>query len=128
LPAASAALREKAAANSLAAVRLQTAFYGSTPAYRPVLELHGWGDPQPELNTLSKEGRCMEMGGLVSDEMIDAFALQAPIDSLAKAVNERFAGILDRVSLNLQWGSDRHQWRAFVAALRAGAPAASKSG
>lgn len=70
----------------------------------------------------------MEMGELVRDEMIDTFAVQAPIDSLAKAVNERFAGIPDRVSRNLQSGSDRDQWRAFVAPLRADAPAAAKSG
>jgi hypothetical protein len=116
---------EKAAADSLAAVRLQIAFYASTPAYRPVLELHGWADLQPELNTLSKAGRWLEMGELVSDEMVDTFAVSAPFDSLATAINERFTGIPDRLSLNLQWGSDRDRWRAFIAALRAGAPAAA---
>ena len=45
-----------------AGVRGQIAFYGSTPAYRKVLELHGWGDLQDELNRLSKEGRWAEMG------------------------------------------------------------------
>ncbi|MGH9067119.1 MAG: LLM class F420-dependent oxidoreductase, partial [Acidimicrobiales bacterium] len=56
-------------------VRAQIAFYGSTPAYRPVLELHGWGDLQTELNTLSKQGRWAEMGDLVTDEMLEAFAV-----------------------------------------------------
>ena len=50
--------------------RRQIAFYGSTPAYRPVLELHGWGDLQPELNRLSKEGKWAEMGELIDDEML----------------------------------------------------------
>ena len=45
-----------------AAVRQQIAFYGSTPAYRPVLDLHGWGDLQDELNVLSKQGEWVEMG------------------------------------------------------------------
>ncbi|MDT0470425.1 LLM class flavin-dependent oxidoreductase, partial [Streptomyces gibsoniae] len=44
------------------AARRLLAFYGSTPAYRPVLEVHGWGDLQPELNALSKQGRWQEMG------------------------------------------------------------------
>ena len=111
---------DKAAADAVAAVRLQIAFYGSTPAYRVVLELHGWGDLQPELNALSKEGRWMEMGELVSPEMIETFAVQAPLASLAGAITERFAGIPDRVSINLQWGEDRDQWRAFIRALQAG--------
>ena len=38
------------------ATQQQIAFYGSTPAYRGVLELHGWGDLQTELNALSKQG------------------------------------------------------------------------
>ena len=45
-----------------AGTRQQIAFYGSTPAYRPVLELHGWGDLQDELNALSKQGEWVEMG------------------------------------------------------------------
>jgi probable F420-dependent oxidoreductase len=118
---------EQAAVASLGAVRLQIAFYASTPAYRPVLELHGWGDLQPELNTLSKAGRWMEMGELVSDEMIETFAVQAPLEGLAGAITERFEGIPDRVSINVQWGPDRDQWRAFVSALRAGAPAVATS-
>ena len=40
------------------ATRRLLSFYGSTPAYRPVLDVHGWGDLQPELNALSKHGRA----------------------------------------------------------------------
>ena len=56
----------------------QIAFYGSTPAYRPVLDLHGWGDLQPELNALSKRGDWATMGGLIDDELLDALAVVAP--------------------------------------------------
>ncbi len=52
---------------ALAGTRGLLAFYGSTPAYRPVLDAHGWGDLQPELNTLSKQGRWDEMGALIDD-------------------------------------------------------------
>ena len=57
------------------AARFQLAFYGSTPAYRPVLECHGWGELQTELNGLSKRGRWQEMAGLVSDEMMETLTL-----------------------------------------------------
>ncbi len=53
----------------------QIAFYASTPAYRPVLDLHGWGDLQPELTRLSKEGRWSDMGDAIDDELLHAFAV-----------------------------------------------------
>ena len=61
---------EQAFAKAAAATRKQLAFYGSTPAYRPVLDLHGWGDLQKDLNTLSKRGAWDEMAGLIDDEML----------------------------------------------------------
>ena len=51
-------------------MRQQIAFYASTPAYRPVLELHGWGDLQSELNTLSKRGEWVQMGELIDDDVL----------------------------------------------------------
>ena len=65
------------------AVRQQIAFYGSTPAYRPVLELHGWGDLQAELNTLSKRGEWVKMGELIDDDVLAAFAVVAEPDGIA---------------------------------------------
>jgi hypothetical protein len=61
-----------------AAVRQQIAFYGSTPAYRAVLELHGWGDLQTELNTLSKRGEWVKMGELIDDEMLERLRRGGP--------------------------------------------------
>ena len=56
------------------ATRRLLAFYGSTPAYRPVLDMHGWGDLQPELNALSKQGRWEEMGRLIDDDVLHTIA------------------------------------------------------
>src|SRR5439155_17299805 len=68
-------------AAAVRASRQQLAFYASTPAYRPVLDLHGWGDLQPELTDLSKQGRWDEMGPLIDDEILDTFAvIGAPSD------------------------------------------------
>ncbi|MGI9123824.1 MAG: TIGR03617 family F420-dependent LLM class oxidoreductase, partial [Mycobacterium sp.] len=65
------------------------AFYGSTPAYRPVLDLHGWGELQPELNTLSKQGRWAEMGGLISDEVLHTIAACGTPQEIADHIRAR---------------------------------------
>ncbi|MCT7661023.1 TIGR03617 family F420-dependent LLM class oxidoreductase [Mycobacterium deserti] len=81
------------------AARRLLAFYGSTPAYRPVLEVHGWGDLQPELNTLSKQGRWEEMGTLIDDEMLHTIAAcGSPVD-VAAHIRDRVEGVSDRVCL-----------------------------
>jgi len=78
-------------------VRSQIAFYASTPSYRPVMEMHGWGELADRLNGLSREGRWFEMGELIDDEMLNTFAVVAPVDELAQAVKARYEGLLDRV-------------------------------
>ncbi|MBU3749623.1 MAG: TIGR03617 family F420-dependent LLM class oxidoreductase [Mycobacterium sp.] len=78
------------------------AFYGSTPAYRPVLESHGWGDLQPELNALSKQGRWAEMGGLIGDEVLHTIAACGTPAQIAAHIRDRVAatgGLTDRVCL-----------------------------
>jgi probable F420-dependent oxidoreductase len=80
-------------------VKQQIAFYASTPAYRPVLELHGWGDLQGELNTLSKEGRWLEMGDLIDDTMLRAFASVGQPEAVGRELRERFGDIATRIIL-----------------------------
>ena len=82
----------------VATLRAHLAFYASTPAYRPLLDLHGWGDLGPELTRLSKEGRWSEMPGLIDDEVLDAFAIVAPLDEVPERLAKRCAGVVDRVS------------------------------
>jgi len=84
-------------AAAAAAYRKQIAFYASTPAYRKVLDLHGWGELQPELRRLSIEGAWDAMADLVDDEMLGAFAVVAPIDQVAAELAARCAGVIDRV-------------------------------
>jgi probable F420-dependent oxidoreductase len=78
------------------AVKTQLAFYGSTPAYKPVLDLHGWGDLQGRLNTLSKEGKWVEMGELIDDDILNTFAVvcENPGD-IAANIKERYQGLVD---------------------------------
>src|ERR1700739_2764580 len=89
-------------AAAAAATRKQIAFYGSTPAYRKVLEMHGWGDLQDELHRLSVRGDWDAMGSLIDDEILDAFAVVAPIDELAPKLRHRCGGASGRV-----WGGFR---------------------
>lgn len=78
--------------------RAQLAFYASTPAYRPVLECEGWGDLQPRLNTLSKEGKWQEMGALVGDEMLEAMAVCGAPDDVAEQLKSGRASLVDRIA------------------------------
>ena len=75
----------------------QIAFYASTPSYRRVLELHGWQDLIPRLNALLRRNRWREMHTLISDEMLEQFAVIAPPDELPYKVQERYRDLLDRV-------------------------------
>jgi probable F420-dependent oxidoreductase len=94
---------EEAMATAATSARRQIAFYGSTPAYRPVLDLHGWGDLQGELNRLSKQGAWAEMGGLIDDGMLSSFAVVGDPASAAAQLVSRFDGIIDRVSFYLPY-------------------------
>ncbi|MCT1432876.1 TIGR03617 family F420-dependent LLM class oxidoreductase [Dietzia maris] len=75
------------------------AFYGSTPAYRPVLDAHGWGDLQSELNAMSKQGRWQEMTSLISDEILHTIAACGSPAEVAAHVRDRVNGVGDRVCL-----------------------------
>ena len=77
--------------------RKQIAFYGSTPAYRKVLELHGWGELHTELHRLSRAGEWDAMGSLIDDEILEAFAVVAPLDEVADKIRDRCDGVIDRV-------------------------------
>jgi probable F420-dependent oxidoreductase len=100
------------------AVKSQLAFYGSTPAYRPVLELHGWGDLQGELNTLSKRGAWTEMAGLIDDEVLNTFAVVAPIDDIASIVLKRFGDVVDRFSFYAPYPMEPDRWAEVLAGFK----------
>jgi probable F420-dependent oxidoreductase len=80
------------------ATKRQIAFYGSTPAYRPVLESIGVGDLQSDLNTMSKQGRWEEMGTLITNDILDAFAVVGGPSEIASQIKQRYGDIVDRTS------------------------------
>ncbi len=100
-------------------VKGQIAFYGSTPAYRGVLEHHGWGELQGELNAMSKQGKWQEMAGLVDDDMLNTFAVVAEPDRLAPELTSRFGDVVDRFSFYAPYESSSDTWTQVVADLKA---------
>ncbi len=100
------------------AVRTQLAFYGSTPAYRPVLELHGWGDLQTELNTLSKRGAWDEMAELIDDEVLNTFAVVGELDTIAPEVLRRFDGLVDRFNFYAPYAMEPERWAEVLAGFK----------
>jgi probable F420-dependent oxidoreductase len=91
-------LDEKTLQESIFGARSQIAFYASTPAYKPVLECHGWEAMHEEANKLSKEGKWMEMANLVDDEILNAIAVVGTPGEVAQKIAQRFRGKADRIS------------------------------
>ncbi len=87
-------------ANGRAAMRPRLAFYGSTPAYKVVLEAHGWGNLQPELNRLSKTGDWPTMAALITDEIVDSFVTSGTPEQIGPRLQDRYGEIVQRVSFD----------------------------
>ena len=109
---------DEAAEGSRAAVRKQISFYASTPAYRPVLDMHGWGELQPELTILSKRGEWDEMATRITDEILHEFAIVAKPDEVVPALKKRFGDVFDRVACTFSADSKAEQ-QARIQALQA---------
>jgi probable F420-dependent oxidoreductase len=103
---------------SKAATCKQIAFYGSTPAYAPVLAAHGWGELQPQLNRLSKEGKWDEMGMLITDEILNEFAVVGEPDEACDKFKARFGDIVDRTTMSFAAKDAGHR-QSLMAKLKA---------
>jgi probable F420-dependent oxidoreductase len=110
---------EAARARAEAAVRRQIAFYGSTPSYRPVLDLHGWGALGEQLNGLSRRGAWPEMGDLIDDDVLDAFAVSGDATTVAAGLVARFGAAIDRISLYTPYPVDAAQVATVTELLHA---------
>lgn len=99
--------------------KAQIAFYGSTPAYRGVLELHGWGELQTELNGLSKQGKWVEMGQALDDEVLAAFSVVAEPTKAASAITARCGDAVDRISFYAPYKTAPGLWDEILGDLKA---------
>lgn len=105
-------------AEAVAAVRRRIALYGSTPTYRAVLEHHGWGELQTTLNAMSKENRWDEMGELIDDTMLHAFAVVGEPGEIAARLHERFGDVVARISYYAPYDSATELWNAITADIK----------
>ena len=109
---------EEAFEESRRAIRAQLGFYASTPAYRPVLELHGWGDLQGEANQLTREDRWDDLGALITDEILNTFALVSEdIDQVPSLLKQRFGGLIDTWMCTVDTGEPARQ-KKFIKAIQ----------
>ncbi len=99
-------------------MRQQVAFYGSTPAYKGVLDAIDAGELQPELNTMSKQGRWEEMGDLIDDSVLDKFAVRGTPQELATQIHARYGDLIDRTAAAYT-DMDEDDKLAFLNAMRA---------
>jgi probable F420-dependent oxidoreductase len=106
--------------------RRQLAFYGSTRTYRPVFEAHGWQDASGALHRLMAQGEIEAMEAVITDEMLDAYAVTAAWDDLPPAILDRYSGLVDRVFPyfgDTKWQASperRQRWREVATAVRSG--------
>jgi len=104
------------------AVREQIAFYGSTPAYRGVLERHGWGELGDELHRLSRHGRWADMGAAIDDEVLHTFAVVAEPGAVAGELMRRYGDLFTRMSLYTPYAIDPEVTATIRTMLNAPAP------
>jgi probable F420-dependent oxidoreductase len=92
---------DEALSAAIAATRQQIGFYASTPAYRPVLDHHGWGALHDDAHALTKAGRWPELRTLIDDDVLTTLAVVGDVDAVGAELRARFGGLVDRVTLSM---------------------------
>ncbi len=107
---------------AVADARRRIAFYSSTRTYMPVLECHGFQEIGQRLFRMSLEGQWDEMGKVISDDILDAFAVIGEYDEIAPQVLERYGGLVDAVGLTVATAgpADEPQLRRIIGTLQDG--------
>jgi probable F420-dependent oxidoreductase len=80
-------------------VRALLGFYGSTPAYRRVLEMEGRADLQGELAGVVRQGNWAALGELVGDALVDSLAICGTPAECAERIRDKVGDVADRVAL-----------------------------
>ena len=99
-------------------VRYRVAFYGSTPAYRGVFDIHGLTDLGLKLTAMARQGQWKEMAAQVSDDVLDLFVARSTYEGLPEAIEKRFGGIADSVSIDFVPGTSAAVRRGTVEAIK----------
>jgi probable F420-dependent oxidoreductase len=100
---------EESLVRSIEIARDRIAFYGSTEAYRPVFDIHGWGDLQVELSMLNKRREQKEMSRLITDEILNTIAIVGTPNEVVDAMKDRLGGVIGRTGFYVSSLSDEEQ-------------------
>jgi probable F420-dependent oxidoreductase len=104
-----------------APVRQQISFYASTRTYAGVLEAHGWGETSQRLNEKAAKGDWTGMASLITDEMLEVYAVQGTYDEIPDLLRKKYGGVMDRIGFYVPMGAagtDEGTWRDLIAACR----------
>jgi probable F420-dependent oxidoreductase len=100
---------------AVAAVRQQVSFYASTPDYAAVMDLHGWSAAREDLSRLASRKQWADMPALVTDEMVDAFAVVCAPQELSAQLRAKYEGVLDRITLYMPFDpKQREMWKLLI--------------
>jgi alkanesulfonate monooxygenase SsuD/methylene tetrahydromethanopterin reductase-like flavin-dependent oxidoreductase (luciferase family) len=105
--------------------RFQIAFYGSTPAYAGVFELHGWHGVSQRLAELQRAGDIAGMAATITDEMLEVYAITATWDEMPGRIVEKYRDVADRIILCFAteaWekgAQHLERWQEMIARTRA---------
>jgi probable F420-dependent oxidoreductase len=95
--------------------RHRIGFYSSTPAYKHVLDLHGWGEVHDETRRMTREGRWDELGAPITDEMVDTFTVMGEPGDIAPRIRQRFGDFVDAIQCNLELADEEVQYEIVKA-------------
>ncbi len=93
-------------------------FYASTPAYRPPMDAVGFGDLQPKLNALSKEGKWAELAAYIDDDFVDAFVVRGRPEEIAAKLKQKYGSYTDRLAIYAPYAAPDQMWKSIVAELK----------
>ena len=110
-------LSEETITRAMGVLRDRIAFYGCTVAYKPVLDIHGWGDLQDELIQLNRQHRRADMAALISDEMLTTIGIVGPPEEVIETMKQRFSGLISRTGFTAP-DIDDEQLRELLQQLR----------
>ena len=108
----------KARAAATESVKSLLGFYASTPAYRPPMDAVGYGDLQPELYRLSKEGRWQELGDHIDDDFLDAFTTRGEPGEIAQKLLDKYGAHADRLAIYAPYAAPDEMWKSIIPALK----------
>lgn len=111
---------EQARAAATESVKSLLGFYSSTPAYRPPMEAVGYGDLQPELNRLSKEGRWEELGSYIDQTFLEAFVTIGAPEEIADKLVAKYGAHADRLAIYAPYDAPDAMWSSIITDLKAG--------